>query len=154
MEEKMRSIGRKMAVYMGVLMSFCLALIGTAASGHFTVPGFLISFVLSLMISLAIGFVIPLGRVSQGICSMLGLKRGSLPARLAESFVSDLIYTPVITLAMTAFAYQMAMRQSGGMAEISFVPMFLRSLFICFVAGFILIFIFQPLFLKRLMNDN
>ena len=154
MEERMRIISRKMAVRMGLLMSFCLALTGTVTSGHFTVPGFLISFVLSLLISLVIGFIVPVGRISGAFSAGLGLERGSLGARIAESFISDLIYTPVITLAMTFFAYRMAMRASDGMADNPYVPMFLSSLVICFVVGFVLIFIFQPLFLKMLMKDN
>ncbi|SDB67800.1 hypothetical protein [Butyrivibrio sp. INlla16] len=52
MEEQMRKIGRQMAIRMGILMSLALSLVGTLTSGHFTVPGFIISFVLSTIISL------------------------------------------------------------------------------------------------------
>ena len=154
MEEQMRKIGKQMAVRMGILMSFCLALVGTLTSGHFTIPGFIISFVLSSIISLVIGFIVPIGKITGGLCAKWGLERGKLGTRVVESLISDVIYTPIITLAMVAFAYNMAMRQSGGMAEISFVPMFLKSLFICFVVAFFLIFIFQPIFFKMIMKKN
>lgn len=154
MNERMKVVGRKMAVCMGVLMSFALALTGNMASGHFAVPGFLISFAISLLISLAIGFLIPIGRVTQGACKGLGLGIGTLPARLVESLISDLIYTPFITLVMTGFAYQMVIRQSGGEVRPVFAMMFARSFLICFIVGFVLIFIFQPIFLKLIMKDQ
>ncbi|WP_051656835.1 hypothetical protein [Butyrivibrio sp. AE3004] len=154
MEEKMRKIGRQMGIRMGILMSFCLALVGTLTSGHFTVFGFIISFILSSVISLLIGFFIPVGKISGDVCRKLRLERGKIGARLVETLISDLIYTPIITLAMVALAYNMAMKQSGGMAEIRFLPMFFSSLIICFVAAFILIFIFMPMILKHLMKKN
>jgi hypothetical protein len=153
MEEQMKIIGRKMSLRMGIMMSFALALIGTLTSGHFTVPGFLLSFVLSAVISIIIGFVIPVGKISADFCRKRNLAPGTLKNGLASSFISDVIYTPVITLAMVAFAYFMVKKQSGGMAQIAFLPMFLKSLVICFVAGFVLIFIFMPLFLKGIMKN-
>ena len=154
MEEQMRKIGRQMAIRMGILMSFCLSLVGILSSGHFTVPGFIISFILSTIISLIIGFIIPIGKVTAILCARMRLQRGAFGTRVFESLVSNTIYTPVMTLVMVAFAYNMAMRQSEGMAQIPFVPMFLKSLFICYVVGFFLIFIFQPLLLKQLMKKN
>ena len=154
MEEQMRKIGKQMAIRMGILMSFCLALVGTLTSGHFTIPGFIISFILSAIISMIIGIVIPIGKITGILCAKWGLERGKISTRVVESLISDVIYTPIITIAMVALAYNMAMRQSGGMAQIAFVPMFLKSCCICFVVAFFLIFIFQPLFLRQLMKKN
>lgn len=154
MEEQMRKIGKQMAIRMGILMSFCLSLVGTLTSGHFTIPGFIISFVISSIISLIIGFVIPIGKITGGVCAKFGLERGKIGTLVVESLISDAIYTPIMTLVMVGLAYFMVMRQSGGMAKLSFLPMFLRSLLICFIVGFILIMIFQPLFLKQLMKKN
>ena len=150
--EMMKVIGRKMGVRMGLLMSFCLALVGTLTSGHFSLPGFLLSFVVSTAISLVIGFFVPVGKVSQGVCQKWNIEPGTLKSRCVESLISDLIYTPLITFAMVVLAYTMAMRQSDGMAQIPFVPMFVKSLIICFVVGYVLIFIFMPIFLKQLME--
>ncbi len=151
MNEQMKKVGRAMSLKMGLAMSFCMSLIGTGTSGHFTIPGFLISFVLSFIISLIIGFAIPMGRVSAAACRAMKLKQGSLPARIVESFISNLIYTPVMTVAMVAFAYFMAMKQSGGKAQLSFAGMLIPSLIICFIAGFFIIFIIQPIFLRQTM---
>ena len=151
MGENMKKIGIGMNIRMALMMSFCLSLIGTLTSGHFTIPGFLISFLISTVISLLIGFIVPIPKVNAALGRKCKLQQGTIKARLTESLVSNLIYTPLMTFVMVFFAYQMAMKQSSGMAELSFGPMFLKSLIICFIAGYILIFIFQPIFLKSLI---
>ena len=62
-----------------------------------------------------------------------------------ETLVSDLIYTPIITVIMSTVAYFMA--TSNG-AQIPYVPMLLKSLLVCFLVGYVLIFIFAPLFMR------
>lgn len=154
MDQKMRLIGRDMSIKMGITMSFFLSLIGTATSGHFTIPGFLISFVGSTIISLIIGFLIPMGKLSNGLLNKFHLVRGTLGARCLETCVSDLIYTPIMTFAMVFLAYNMAMKQSGGMAQLNLGRMFLSSLIICFLAAFVIIFIVQPIFMKQAMKKH
>lgn len=156
--DRMKKIGRTMSVCMGITLSFFLSLVGnlmgSRQSGGFSVPGFILSFVLSTIVSLIIGFLVPMKKISDGFLKKHNLKQGELKARCAESLISDLIYTPVITLLMVALAYFMAMKQSGGMAQLHFLPMFLSSLIVCLIVGFILIFIFMPLFLKLIMKRN
>ena len=152
MNEQMRKINRSMSIKMGITMSFFMSLIGMSTSGHFTIPGFVVSFVISSIISLVIGFLIPMGRLSAMACKALKFQRGSLPARIVETVVSDLVYTPVMTLAMVGLAYNMAMKQSGGMADLNFARMFFPSLIICFLAGLVIIFIIQPVYFKQTMK--
>ena len=152
MEETMRKVGKAMAIRMGILMSFFLSLIGTLTSGHFTPAGFLLSFVVSALISLLIGFVVPVGKVTSDVSRKMKCEKGSFKALFVESFVSDLIYTPIMTLAMVFLAYTMAMKMSGGRADLNFAGMFFPSLGICFLAGLALIMVFQPIFLKSVMK--
>ena len=152
MEEMMKKVGRAMSVRMGITMSLCLSLVGTLSSGHFTPVGFLVGFVVSSVISLLIGFIIPVGKLSEGVRVKAGLERGTVKARLLETFVFDLIYTPIITAAMVFFAYRMIIIQSGGMAQPNYWGMFLPSLVICFVAAYVLIFFVQPIFMKSVMK--
>ena len=160
MEQKMKQVGRQMSLYMGLVMSACLSVvgvltgnIGNLAAGRIGVPqlivSVLISFAISFAISLLIGFLVPIHKVSASVAK--NMKPG-IGRRCLETLVSDLIYTPVITLAMTAFAYMQVMRASGGKAPLSYGPMFSSSLAICMVVGFILIYIFTPILLKRTMN--
>ena len=143
--QMMKKIGRRMSILMGVSLSFCLSLLGNLTSGHFTLPGFLISFAVSTLISLIIGFLVPMKKVGDSLANALHLKPRSLPAHCAESFMSDLIYTPVITLAMVALAWKMA--TSHG-AQMPFLPMFLHSLVLSMIVGYVLIFILMPVFFK------
>ena len=152
MDEQIKKIGRAMSIRMGLTMSFVMSLVGTLTSGHFTIIGFLISFVGSSIIALIMGFLIPIGKITHDFTVKRGMQPGKISTRCVEALISNLIYTPIITLAMVAIAYFMAMKQSGGMAQLSFLPMFLHSLLLCFVVGFILIFLIQPLFFNSLMK--
>jgi hypothetical protein len=145
MEQKMRSIGRKMSILMGVTLSFCLSLVGQLSSGHFAVPGFLLSFAVSLVISLIIGFFVPMGRINASVEQKHGK---GIKSHLIESCISDLIYTPIITVVMIVMNYMIA--TSHG-AEIPFVPMLVKGLIVSLIVGYVLIFVLMPLFLKLLL---
>ena len=152
MEQVMRSVGIKMSILMGLTMSFFLSLAGTffgtmRAGRPFPPVGWLISFFVSLIVSLIIGFAVPMGRISRSIGEKMG--KGTLKARVVDALVSDLIYTPVITLVMVFLNYRQAVAQGS---QAPFIAMFLPSLILCFAVGFILIFVFQPMFMKQLMK--
>lgn len=151
MNDKEKKIGMQMNIYMGITLSICLSLLGNLTSGHFTPVGFLISAVVSSIISLIIGSVIPIGKVSERPCEKLGLKRGSLGARSLSSLISDCIYTPIITLAMVFLASKMAARMGG---TLPFLPAFIKSLILSMIVGFVLVFIFTPFYLRIVMKAN
>ena len=145
-----------MNLLMGVTLSFFLSLLGnlTAESG-FKPVAFLASFAVSTVISLIIGFVIPMRKLENGAVKAMGLKERSLPANLVSALISDLIYTPVITLAMIALARKMAMKMSNGHAELPpFAVMFVKSLIISLIVAYIIILIATPVYLKLVMKKN
>ncbi len=150
-EKQMRAIGKKMNICMALTLSFFLSLIGITTAGRFTLPGWIISFLASTVISLIIGFLVPIKKAGDAACAKLGLQPGKLPARCLESLVSDLIFTPVITFCMVYLAYSKAVSMG---AHLQFLPMFLSSLAISMVAGFILIFIFTPLYFKLITGKH
>ena len=152
MRKKMKWIGRQMAVRMAVVMSFFLSIVGMGSSGHFSPVGFLISFVISILISLLIGLIVPVGMLTNGASRALKLKPDSLPGRLLGSFISNTIYTPIMTCVMVYLAYNNVMRESGQMAEVTYGKMLLGSLPVCYIVGFVLCFIFTPLFMNKLMK--
>ncbi|MBR1702393.1 MAG: hypothetical protein IJ716_10610 [Lachnospiraceae bacterium] len=147
----MKKIGRQMSLLMGVTLSFFLSLTGILSSGQFTFPGFLINFLISSVISLIIGFLVPMKKVNDSLGAKLGLKQHTLKTRLFESLISDLIYTPIITLVMITLAHRNA--TSHG-ARIPYVPMLLKGILISMAVGYVLIFIFMPLFMKLVMKHN
>lgn len=160
--EQMKNVGRKMSIYMAVLMSACLSIIGVL---HGNISNFLIgrfpvaqiltsiltSFLISLVISLIIGFLVPIPRVYGAATKSM---KPGFGKRFVESLISDLIYTPIMTLAMTFFAYNMVRRLNGGTVGLEYFPMFLSSLIVCFIAAFILIYIFSPILLRKAMKSG
>ena len=78
----------RMGLMMGAAMSVTLSLIGMLSSGQFTIPGFLLNVAISFVISFVLGLIVPVKRISNSLIEKLGLKRGSLGARLADTLVS------------------------------------------------------------------
>ncbi len=152
MDVVMKKIGISMGIYMSLIMSFFLALTGMGASGHFNIPGFIVSFLVSFMISLVISFLVPMGKVNKSLEMKHNLRPGALKTRGIEALVSNLIYTPILTLCMVTLAYFKAKNASGNGEGIPFIPAFLKSLGLCFIVGYILIFIFQDLIMKHLFK--
>ncbi|MBQ9605302.1 MAG: hypothetical protein IJR45_07805 [Firmicutes bacterium] len=147
----MRSAGIKMSLLMGVTLSFFLSLTGLLSSGKFTVMGFVSSFFVSLIISIVIGFLVPMKKVSESLSKKFGIKPRTLGARLFDSLVSDIIYTPVISFCMVTLAYIGATRQG---AQISYLPMLLKSLVLTLIVGYVLIFIFMPIYVKMCFKSE
>lgn len=154
MEQNMRALGMKMSVLMGITMSFVLSLVGTLTGGHFSVPSWIISFGLSLIISLVIGFVVPIKKVGDKVCGAFKINPESGKGNLLSGLISDLIYTPVITIIMVVVMLGNAAKHApeGAVPPISRVLP--GSLLICFVIGYIVIIIVQPLFLKMLLKKG
>ncbi len=148
----MRRVGREISVLMGITLSFFLSLTGVLLSGHFTLLGWLISFAISTVISLLIGFIVPMKPLLDKVTG--NMRRGAFSTRCLESLISDLIYTPIITLAMVAFAYKNIASHAPADQVPPFLPMFLISLAEEMVIGFILIFIFMPLYMRLVMKRH
>ncbi len=147
----MKRIGRSMSICMAITLSFFLSLVGNLVgmvqSGKFDTIGFVIGFVVSVIVSLIIGFLVPMGRVHGWTVKKFG--PGDILGRYIESLIADLVYTPLLTFLMVLMAYFMAKAHGGSPP---FLGMFLPSLGICFVVGFILIFLFMPFYMKMLMK--
>ncbi len=149
----MKKMGLLMSLFMGVTLSLCLSLTGLLSAGQFTVPALLVNFLISFVISMVIGFLVPMKKVGDSAVRGAKLRPGSWGARFLESLISDLIYTPIITIAMVTIAYFNVMSHiPEGVQGPPYVPMLLKSLLISMVVGYVLIFIFMPLFMKLSMK--
>jgi len=152
----MRKIGILMSILMGFSMSLILSLVGTLMGGHFTVPSWLISFGISFVISLIIGFIVPMKVVSDKACNGLKINPQSFKGNLLSSLISDLIYTPIITVTMVCIMVTNAKKQLAARG-IPGGPTILGelwpSLIVCLLVGFVVIAIIQPLFLKLLTRN-
>lgn len=153
----MKKIGILMAVFMGIIMSFSLSLVGTLLSGHFEIPAWLISFGISLVISLAIGFIVPMKKIGDAVCAKCKVAPNSMEGNKISGLISDLIYTPLITVVMVVVMVTNARKHiPAEVLELGQGPSvgkeLLISLPVCFIVGYILILIFQPLLLKTLVR--
>lgn len=147
----MKKIGRTMSICMGITLSFALSLLGNLLGGHFTVPGFLVSFLVSTVISLIIGFLVPMQRVGAAACQKAGIEARSGKGNALSSLISDLIYTPLITVCSTFLGYRSAVSHGG---EVSYVKMLVPSLLVSLIVAYILIFVLTPVFLKMILKKN
>ncbi|MBP3242391.1 MAG: hypothetical protein J6L99_00895 [Ruminococcus sp.] len=149
----MKKFGIMMNICMGATISFFLSLVNMLASGHFAVPGFIISFIISTIISIIIGFIVPIPKVESKFFTKHGIEPHSLKARLTGSCLSDFIYTPIMSLVMVLFARNSIVRSGAPAAAIPpLVPMYLKSLILSLVVCYIIVFIVQPIFVKALMK--
>lgn len=147
----MKKVGLQMTILMGITLSFCLSLFGTLHSGHFTVPGFLISFLVTAVLSLVIGFLVPIPKLEAALCQKMNIEQRSLKGNAVTAVLSDLIYTTLLTLAAVVLAY-MQLTKAGGSAP--FIGMYIGSLLPSLLVGYVLIFILKPLFLKLVLKKN
>lgn len=147
----MRKIGIQMSLLMGTALSFFLSLTGLLSAGQFTLPAFCINFAVSFVISMIIGLLVPMKKVTDRLDDRLGIRPRTLAARCLDALVSDLIYTPIITFCMVTLAWRNAVSHG---AQIPYVPMLLRSMLISLCVGYVLIWIFMPLFMKLIIKKN
>ena len=147
----MKKIGMQVSFLMGVTLSFFLSFTGVAASGHFSLPAWLISFVISAVVSLVIGFFVPMKKILDSMTTDRGMEPGKLSTRLMEALISNLIYTPLITIIMSTYGYIQSAKHG---AKVPYGLMLGKSLIVCLIVGFILIFIFQPMIMKFVFNRN
>lgn len=159
MDDKiMKRIGMKMSIYMGITLSLfltitgvCVGMLRQVIAGTIPPQAMIVSlisgYIISFIISIILGALIPIGRITQNATK--NMKPG-IGKRCVETLISDLIYTPVISAAMVAFAY--ITNRSKGIAGPPYIIMLIPSLIICFIAGYILIYIFQPIFMKKIMS--
>ena len=173
MQQQIKKAGLKMSILMGVTLSLYMSLYNNFNSGNFSFPMLLISFAVSLVISILIGVVVPMPKISRALAQKMKPGPG---LRAVEALISDAIYTPVLTffmilvvrilapvlagkgaeraaLAGGAPAAQAAAVAAGTAAEVkaSFPPfaiMFIGSFLICYALGFFIIYALQPVFMK------
>ncbi|HPY84715.1 MAG TPA: hypothetical protein PLS20_06740 [Ruminococcus flavefaciens] len=146
-----KKIAVTMSLLMGGTLSFFMSLLGNIMSGHFSLPGFIISFVISFIISIIIGLLIPVRKISSSLRHKFLFSEESMGGRCIDALISDLIYTPVIVFSMIIFACRMAEKQGG---HLPFLPYFGKSLVLDLILGFILILIFTPIFIRLVVKHK
>lgn len=143
--EQQRNVGTMVGVLMGLMISFVLSIVGPLRSGHFTVVSMLVSFLCSSIISVLIGIFVPIKGITDGACSVMKLNPQKLIGRIVSAFISDLIFTPLVTFLMVLMNYK---RAKNADINLSFGRMYFGNLVMSFIIAFFLILIFLPLIIK------
>lgn len=146
----MKRVMRLMTILMGFSMSLVLSLVGTVSGGHFTVPSWGISFGISLVISLFIGFIVPVKRVCDGFCDLCKVNPNSMKGNLLGGVISDLIYTPIITVIMVYIMVSNAAKHAPAGVMPPMQIIMVKSLIITLLVGYVVIIVLQPIFIKLL----
>lgn len=150
----MRKIMALMAIFMGLIMSFILSLVGTLVGGHFSIPAWMMSFGISLVLSIIIGFVVPVKMLGDKFCKKHNVIPESPKGNFMSALISNLIYTPFLTIVMVSTMVLMATKEIPvwqprlNILLHALVP----SLIISFIVGYIAITIFQPLLVRMLIK--
>ena len=153
MQKKMKKVGFHMNILMGFVISLCLSTTNTMAAEKPDMYTWLISFGTSALISFAVSFIIPMRKIEGGALHALKIKERTLPAKLISTFISDLIYTPFLTLAMVALVRMIVTKASNGHAHFPPFPiMFIKSFIFSFVVAYCIIYILQPLILRFVLK--
>ncbi len=143
--EQQRNVGTMVGVLMGLLISLVLSIVGPLRSGHFTVVSMLVSFLCSSIISVLIGIFVPIKSITDGACTAMKISPQKILGRLISAFISDLMYTPLVTFLMVLMNYKRAKMRNH---DLNFGHMYLGNLVLSFVIAYFLIVIFLPLIIK------
>lgn len=152
----MKKIMVLMTILMGLVMSIVLSLVGTLVGGHFTLQSWLLSFAISFVLSILIGFIVPVKMLGDKFCNKRGIVPESPKGNFASALISNLIYTPFLTIVMTSTMVLLATKEiPQWQPRLNILcHALIPSLIICFITGYIAITIFQPLFVKLLIGKK
>ncbi|SFC98946.1 hypothetical protein [Ruminococcus albus] len=140
----------QMSIMMGVTLSLCLSFVGSFTSGNFTVGSFLVGFLESLLISLVIGYFVPMKLLEDKACEKAGITGKPLPCRALGSFISDLIYTPIITIFMVTINFV----KIPAAHRPPYVLMLGKSMLISFVVAYLIVFLVADNYMKIILKRN
>ena len=147
--ETAKKAGLQISIYMGITMSFFLSLFENILSGHFTLILFLVTFGASTALSFVIGYFVPMGPITSSATKKL--KPGSAGVKIVSSLISDIIFTPILTVAMVTLVRLMLPASSASQLP-PYHVMVLGSLVPGLILGFILALIFMPLYQKMVFK--
>lgn len=135
----------KMSLLMSITLGFFMSLTGLLSSMQFTLPAFLSNLVISFIIGMIVGAFVDMRKITDSFEKRYNIPPHTMKARAFDALLSDLIYTPIMTVCMVTMAYFQAVKHG---TRLFYPAMLLKSLVISLIVGYLLIFIFMPLFVK------
>ncbi len=136
---------QKLSIFLGISVAFVSSIVGPLSSGHFSILSFIVTFFISTVISVLIGVFVPFGRIVRKITR--NFRDFSLKKRALVSLIYDLIFTPFTGTMMVIMAYNNVSKHG---APVTFLSMFIRSVCMIVIIGYVVIFILFPVYCKML----
>ncbi len=157
-----KKIGRFIGIGMGLTMSMVMSIVGSvmgvmdarAKAGEANLPPFVVMLLPSLLVSLLVasvlsiglGLIIPMNKISGGLGKATRAK--GMELRIMQAFVSDLLYTPAISLIMSFVSAIFFAKVPAKAVFPVALKSFVRSFPIEFVLALIAIIIVEPIIKK------
>lgn len=153
MDEKVtvqRKIGRFMTVAMGITVSIVLSAFGVISSGHFSVPMLLLSMVISIVLALIIGFLLPVQPVKMALTKNI---KNNFLRMLVGNVITNLFYVLIITTVLVFVMNGMAahiMDMNNVPASVprpNALKVLPSRLLESYIVSFVVTFLLEPLYL-------
>lgn len=155
----MKYIGIRMGLTVSVIMSVVGSVMGIADArakagaganlppfAVMLIPSLLVSLVVATILAIGLGIIIPMKKLNEGVAKATNAKGFVL--LLIQSVISDLLYTPFISLVMSFVSTLLFAKVPSNVFVPAALGSFLRSLPVEFILALIAIIIFQPLIQK------
>ena len=148
-----RKIRRKLAyICVSIVLSIVLPLFSTLTSGHFSLRGWAVSVGLSIVVSILVALILPVGTICDEVCKGLSLQEHDIRRLCVCSLICDLAFVPIGVFLMVGNAYiKLGVAPQGVM---SFPTMFISAVIPCMGVGFVIILLLLPLFTGLFLKES
>ncbi|MBP5280236.1 MAG: hypothetical protein J6Z03_07105 [Erysipelotrichaceae bacterium] len=148
-QEKRKEFSRRMSICMGIIMSLCLSTAGLLTARAFSLPSLLLNLVISYAIVRGIDHFIDIGALAVDVPNKMDVDPNSLQGRFLRALITDVIYTPLMTIVMVSIGYY---RATSHGAQIPYVPMLMKSMLLTFTLSFLICFFIMPVVEKLILK--
>ncbi len=158
-----KKIGRYIGIRVGIAMSITMSLVGSLLGAITAVkssgapfiaaflPSLLASIIITTMIAIGLTFIIPMKKINDGVEKATKTKGFAL--HFLQSFVSDLIYTPIIGIVMAFFTTAVfVIPKSPDLSMNMLIPValgnFAKSFLPEFMIALVVVIVIEPIIQK------
>lgn len=147
----MRKIGIFMNIAMGLTVSAILSAHGVISSGHATPKILVLSYAISAVVALCIGFFIPIRMINEKVTGNIKAKPVKI---LAANVITNLFYVLIITSLLTTLMITLAKHQMNinhvpeSVPRPSVLKALPRSLASSYLISYVVTLILEPIYLN------
>lgn len=141
-----------MNITLGAVLSLALSFLGSIRGGNFSVAGWLLTCLVSFIISQLIGLLIPYKWLIEDVCQKIKVKKESFKGIIVSALIIDLTYTPVLSGSMCYVMTFITLKLVPFLEGPPLIVKMISSVSLSFIVAFIIITLMLPLIYKLLRN--